>query len=219
MALILTLLVLAACSALGAGMVLVTMPERFAGASYRDSVAALNAADAALELAARELESIANWNSVLGGAVQSRFVDGPPSGERQIARGEPIDLTAITNQLTCDRDTACSDARVRARTAERPWGSNNPRWRLFLYSRLAAIAPTPEFADSYVVVWIGDDSEEADGDPLIDGGAASGAGASVVRVRAESFGPGATRRAVEANLVRRDGIHVQSWRTMTPGVP
>jgi hypothetical protein len=219
MALVLTLLVLGVCSALGAGLVLITMPERLAGGSHRDSIAALNAADAALELAARELEAIADWNTVLAGAVQSRLVDGPPSGVRRLTRGNDIDLTVLTHQLTCDRSTLCSDASVHSRTVERPWGNNNPRWRLFVYTPLAAVAPTPEFADAYVVVWIGDDGGEADGDPSVDGGAASGVGSEVVRARAESFGPGATRRVVEANLLRRDGIRVQSWRTMTPGVP
>jgi hypothetical protein len=219
MALVLTLLVLGACSALGAGLVLVTMPERLAGGSYRESVAALNAADAALELAARELAMIEDWNTVLAGAAQSSLVDGPPSGARRISRGADINLAVLTNQLTCGRAATCSDARIDTRTAERPWGRNNPRWRLFLHTPLAEVAPAPEFADMYVVVWIGDDSAEADGEPLVDGGAPSGSGGGVVRARAESFGPGATRRAIEANLQRRDGIRVQSWRTMTPMVP
>jgi len=219
MALILALLVLGACSALGAGMMLVTMPEQLAGSSHRDSVAALNAADAALELAARDLEAIGDWNTVLAGAVQSHLVDGPPSGVRRIARGDDIDLQVLTNQLTCHRPSPCSDAAVRNRTLERPWGANNPRWQLFLYTPLAVVASAPEFANAYVIVWIGDDGDEADGEPLVDGGASSGAGGGVVRARAESFGPGATRRAIEAIFRRQHGIHVQSWRTMTPVVP
>ncbi|MBA3271454.1 MAG: hypothetical protein H0T71_13175 [Acidobacteria bacterium] len=218
-ALVLALLVLSVCSAFAATLMLVTLPERVAAGSYRDSVAALNAADAAIELAAREMRSIADWNTVLSGTTRSRLVDGAPSGLRAIARGEDIDLAKITNELTCGSATVCSDARLRLRTAERPWGSNNPRWRLFIYTPLAAVRATPEFSDRYVVVWVGDDGSESDGNPLVDGGAPSGAGAAIVRVRAESFGPGPTRRAIEADLVRRDSIRVQSWRTVSPAVP
>ena len=218
MALILTLLVLSACSAFGAALMLVVMPERLAGGSYRDNVTAVNAADGALEIAARELGAINDWNAVLAGTRQSSFIDGSP-GVRQISRRDDIDLEVLTNQLTCERTTFCSDGDVRVRTLDRPWGNNNPRWRLFLHTMLSVIAAAPEFQDVYVVVWVGDDGSEADGNPLIDGGAASGAGASILRVRVESFGPGPTRRTIEANVVRRDRTFVQSWRTLTLVVP
>ena len=204
---------------LGLGLLLATASERLTGANYVDSVGALNAADAALELAAHELSRIPDFSPVLDGTVRSSLTDGAAAGPRSIG-GFAFDLTTVTNQLTCARTTDCSDARVRTSSAERPWGSNNPRWQLFLYGPLRLFAPAAHpLADAYVVVWIGDDAREVDG-ILVDGGGARGEGMNVVRARAESFVTGGARRAIEADLVRQEGgIHVQSWRVPPASIP
>jgi hypothetical protein len=62
----------------------------------------------------------------------------------------------------------------------------------------------------YVVAWVADDPSEEDGDPTRDGGAsippATGdrrlAGAGILLVRAEAFGPSGARRALEATVAR-----------------
>jgi hypothetical protein len=100
-----------------------------------------------------------------------------------------------------------------ATSAERPWGSNNPRWRLFARSRLSAIAPgvasSPLF---HVAVWVSDDPGETDGNPSADAtGPAAGAG--VIQVRADAFGPGGAHRAIEATIGRVGAnIRLISWR-------
>jgi type II secretory pathway pseudopilin PulG len=228
-ALVLTLVALAVFSALGLGLLLTSSAERMTGSNHRAAVHALNAAEAALELARREMEFIADWNGVLAGTQQSRFTDGAPTGARDIG-GTSIDLTVLTNQITCDRSITCTDARVQTNTTERPWGANNPRWQPFLFGLLSSLAVLPPtIPDLYVIVWIGDDARERDGDPRLDGGAAGGEGRDVVRARAEAFWRG-TRRAVEADFVRPcqedagvracgPGIRVQSWRVRTDGIP
>ncbi len=227
-ALVITLIALALVSALGLGLVLATGTERLTSANYRDSVLASNAADAAMELAMRELSSIADWTPIVAGVQRSSLVDGPPSGARR-AGGFAFDLTVLTNQLTCGRTSDCSDAQIRVSTVERPWGANNPRWQPFLYGWLDTFANIPgAFPDTYVVVWIGDDAREVDGDPLTDGGGPNSEGRNAVRARAEAFAAGGTRRAIEADLVRpcntvdgvttcEPGIRVQSWRMRTIG--
>jgi hypothetical protein len=220
MALLLTLLVVALLSAIGLGLLLATASERLTSANYLDSVEALNAADAALELAAHDLARIADWDRVLDGTIRSSLTDGGAGGPRNIG-GSAFNLTTLTNQLTCGRPTDCSDARVAVSTANRPWGTNNPRWQLFVHGPLRQFAPAPHpLADAYVVVWIGDDAREVDGNPLVDGGGAEGQGRDVVRAHAESFAAGGARRAIEADLVRQEGgIRVQSWRVPATSFP
>ena len=80
-----------------------------AAANHEDAVHLLNMAEAALELAARELGGVADWNAVLDGRVRSSMVDGPPSGTRRISADSVIDLTGMTNDLTCGRASGCTD--------------------------------------------------------------------------------------------------------------
>jgi hypothetical protein len=121
--------------------------------------------------------------------------------------------------------------RRQANTRDRPWGANNPVWQPFVYGSMSALTGSPlNTPDCYVVVWIGDDAREADGNPFVDDGALTGEGLEVVRARAEAFAPRGTRRVVEADFVRpcqtaagvrtcEPGIRVQSWRVRTTGIP
>jgi hypothetical protein len=183
----------------------------------------LNAADAALALASRELAALPDWTPVVDGSVRSALIDAPLPGVRAIPGGSTIDVPRLTNELTCARSTPCSDARVRAVTAERPWGRNNPRWQPFVYTPLEAVVTLAGAPPVYVVVWLGDDPLEADDDPQTDGGGALHEGRFVVRARVAAFGAGGARRALEADLRRvctdaadpatcLPGIRVQSWR-------
>jgi hypothetical protein len=92
------------------------------------------------------------------------------------------------------------------------------------------VLPLRETAALYVVVWLGDDPNEEDGDPLVDGGDADANGRLMLLSRAEAFGPRGARRAVEAVLRRvcvdvtdlatcRPGIRVQSWRMLNGALP
>ena len=225
-ALLIALVAMSVLSMLGVALLLSASVDRLAGTNHEDAVTLANSAESALELAVRDLNRIADWNRVLDGTVQSTLVDGPAGGVRAPRPGLMIDLDALTNDLTCGNQLSCSGGAIQAATAERPWGANNPRWRPFLHSLLRS--GTPRRVDtSYVVVWVGDDGSEADGDPLTDGGGPASEGRYKVRARAEAFGPGGSRHAIEAELARSctadgtcaPGIRVQSWRAVTSAAP
>lgn len=225
-ALIAALLAISLFSALGLALSLSSAVDRMAAANHDDAVHLLNMADAALELAARDLGGIADWNAVLDGRVRSPTVDGPPSGTRRISADSVIDLTGLTNALTCGRASGCTDLTRMATSRDRPWGANNPWWRPFLYGPLTAATNPRHPEPAFVVVWIGDDGREVDGNVLSDGGEAA-EGRYILRARAEAFAGGRATRAVEAELARvcapvalgetcLPGIRVQSWRVVTP---
>ena len=225
-ALVLALLAVAFFSAVAGGLVLSSLVGRSVAANYEESTELANVGDSALELAARELAQIANWNDVLGGARTSAIVDGLP-GRRVLPDGTTIDLIVLTNERTCGRAGPCTNAQVSAYTSDRPWGPNNPRWRLFVHAPFPALPALPRpVADAYVVVWIGDDAREIDGDPVVDGGGAGLEGRYVVRARVESFGARGARHTIEAELARAclveagiercaPGVRVLAWRAAT----
>jgi hypothetical protein len=227
-ALILVILVTSFLSAIGLGLALIVVMDRLATGNLRGSVAMLYAADAAIELAIRDLAHIADWNVVLAGDVRSAFADGEPSGVRAIPGGGAIDLTTATNQLNCGLDSDCTVAQIEANTRERPWGANNALWRLFAYGPVGNIVHFARPAPCYLAVWLADDAREDDEDPLSDAGK-DAPGHGVLRVRAAAYGPLGTRRAIEAELVRGClaeeeaecpmGIRVQSWRELRQNVP
>ena len=224
-ALILALLVTSFLSAIGLGLTVVVFMDRLATGNVRASAGLINAADAGLELAAHDLAR-ANWTAVLDGLEQASFSDGDPVGVRAIPGGGAVDLGAETNMLNCGRATSCTDAQMDATTDDRPWGVNNPRWRLYAYGALANLPlarPTP----CYLAVWVADDVAEVDGEPLLDGDIE---GRGVLRARAVAYGPLGSRRAVEAELARvcfgvpgeeicQPGIRVQSWQELRQLVP
>jgi hypothetical protein len=229
-ALVMTLLAIGLLSALGLALAMSSALDRLAGSNHDDAVDLLNMADAALELAARDLAAIDDWNAVLTGAVQSPRADGAPGGVRRPSPGVVVDLTVLTNELSCGRPTTCNDASVRAVTSERPWGSNNPRWRPFLYTALDGVSTPRRAGRPYVVVWVGDDASEVDGNVLTDGGGPAAEGRYILRAHAEAFGPRGARRGIEADLARvcipSDGgewcfpaTRVHSWRSVAAAVP
>jgi hypothetical protein len=222
-ALVLALLAIAFFSAMAGGLVLSSLVGRSVAANYEEATELANISDSALELAARELASIADWNDVLTGGRTSTLIDGIPCA-RRLPDGTNIDLVAMTNERTCGRAGACTDGQRGAYTLDRPWGPNNPRWRLFIHTPSPPLPPSPRPAGpAYVVVWIGDDARETDDDPATDGAGAGQEGRYVVRARVESFGARGGRHALEAELARvctvdeagehcRPGTRVHSWR-------
>ncbi len=229
-ALVITLLAIGLFSALGLALTLSSSVERLAGANHEDAGALLNAADAALELAARDLAALTDWDVVLEGNQRSPMTDGVPSGVRTPAPGLTIDLTSLTNLLTCGQPAACTEAAQQAPTAERPWGTNNATWRLFLYGPLTLTGHPRQTTVPYVAVWLGDDSHETDGNPLDDGGGAAKDGRYILRARAEAFGIGGSRRAIEGEFARictvtasgevcMPGVRVQAWQVAAGAIP
>ena len=96
-----------------------------------------------------------------------------------------------------------AESRLRARSPEmtattdgRPWGLNNPHWRLFAFG---------PFNHSYVAVWVADNPADNDADPLADGTAPTNPGAGIVALRSEAFGVGGAHKVLESTFHRVSG--------------
>jgi hypothetical protein len=228
-ALIMAILLTTFLSTLGLGLMMAVFMDRLATGNLSGSVAMLYAADAGIELAARDLGNIADWDAVLAGSTLGTFTDGAPGGVRGLPGGGAVDLSIATNMLNCGRTTNCTAAQMDADSRERPWGTNNPRWRLFLFGPMAQFTEFTRPASCYLAVWIGDDGREQDGDPAVDAAGEDEPGHGIVRVHAEAFGVAGGRRAIEAELARPcpageaagcgPGIRVQSWQELRQPVP
>jgi Tfp pilus assembly protein PilX len=201
-------------TALGLGLVMITMTEAMISANFRDGGEAVYAADAGVERAMQDLLTVPDWNRILSGALQSSFIDGAPSGTRTLGDGSLLDLSAATNMMNCAKATTCSEADMNTWTLERPYSVNNPRWQLYAYSPLTEIIDTGTVVSPmYVVVWIADDPAEADDDPLTDTAADGSPGAGVIMMRAKAFGPNGSEAMIEVTLARTDTTELERGYT------
>ncbi len=202
-ALIISLMAMLFMMALGTTLMLSTTTETRIASNFRNSSAALYAADAGLERSLGDLVTIPDWNSMLGGTATSAFIDGAP-GDRVLADGSTLNLTQVLASANCQK-TSCSTADYVEVTKDRPWGVNNPRWQLFAYGPLDDMMPTSGInSPFYVVVMVGDDPSENDGDPFKDGSVATNPGSGVMALRAEAFGPRGVHKTVELTIARTD---------------
>ena len=213
MALLLVLLCATLFLALGGALVTVATTESQIAATFREGAAALAGAEAALTRTFSDLGPAPDLNAVLAGSVVSTFSDGSPAAPRRLPDGVTLDLVAATNAERCGAAT-CTDDQLDAVTAERPWGMNNARWQLYGSGWLRDIAGQPVDAPSiYVVVWVGDDPLETDGDPLIDAPDTLAPGHDALLLRAAAYGTYSVRRRIEVTARRRNGtVRVSSWR-------
>lgn len=232
-AVVIALMASALLLVIGTGIVLTTAVETGIASNFQSGFEVLYAADAALELSINDLQRQADWNLLLNGSVRSAFVDGSPTGSRSLGDGSRIDLDEIVNLANCLKPTACTNAEMNATTAERPWGVNNPRWHPYAYGSLGGLMGTNTVGPvPYVVVLMGDDPSENDGDPAQDGlevGGAANPGLGVLLLRAEAFGLRGSHRVSEATVARvrragleaggfpaanSPGLHVLAWRQL-----
>ena len=224
MALLVAMMAMLLMTALGAALVLTTSSEAIIAGNFRNSIEGLYAAEAVLERSLDDLQTLPGWNPVLDGLLQSAFVDGAPGGSRTLSDGSAIDLGQAINMANCRKITACSTTDLDAVTADRPWGANNPRWRLYAYGRLSDMMPAGAInSPYYVMVMVGDDASENDDNPLLDGIGPGNPGAGILAMRAEAFGPRGAHTAIELTLARIDaaelesaraGVRVLSWRAV-----
>ncbi|MGH9387116.1 MAG: hypothetical protein ACRD2N_22840 [Vicinamibacterales bacterium] len=204
-------------SAVAFGLALVVSTSLRVDSNYVDALVMLNAAEAGLELAARDLATEADWRMVLSGAKHGSLVDGAPSGAKSIPAGGIVSLSGQTNLINCGHISACTDAQMDAISQDRPWGADNPRWQPYLFGPLPSLGSFMRDVPLYLIVWVGDDGDEVDGDPLSDGSNGPGPGRGVVRLRSEVFGASGVRRAVEA-LVKRVCWTEKMTERCLPGV-
>jgi hypothetical protein len=238
MALLVALMAILLVMALGTALVLAASVESTITRNFRNSSGALYAADAGLERAVGDLAAIADWSAVLSGAVSSAFVEGAPTGTRTLPDGRLIDLGAVASLANCRQASPCSSAEMDTATAERPWGANNPRWQPFAWGPLGGLLPATDVEPPfYVMVMVGDDPSENDGDPLFDGTVpcvpgetdACNPGTDRLALRAEAFGPFGAHAILELTIARRGagerppdynepsdqtGVRILSWREL-----
>jgi len=214
-ALILVLMVMMTLSALAMSLALMVSTESRITANYRDGLEVRYGAEAALERVLPDLAAEPDPDRVLAGVSVSAFIDGPP-GLRRLPDGTFADLHALTSTLNCGRPV-CSDDDLNESRDDRPWGTNNPRWRLYGYGPSARLGAGPSIAPGesrfYAVVWVADDQSETDGDPLRDGADDENPGRGRFSLIAHGYGFAGTRRVVEAT-VAKDGaaLRILSWR-------
>ena len=223
MALIVALLSMLLLTALGMSLMLTTTTETMITGNYRDGVEAMYAADAGIERTMQDLLTVADWNSVLASpdGIKAGVTSGFTSSDMTptLGDGRELDLVKATNAANCPQvsppsSTPCSDGVMNTTTSERPWGTNNPRWRLYAHGAVEDFVPTGTInSPFYVAVWVADDPSENDGNPTIDGSADTNPGTGVIQLRAEAFGPGGAHRIIETTLARTDSTEIERGYT------
>jgi hypothetical protein len=145
-------------------------------------------------------------------------MDGAPAGPRRLPDGGSIQLEEVEAFANCAKRRSCTDAEMNATIRDRPWGTRNPRWRLFSWGPLPT-GPARAGPTSYVVSLVADDPSETDSDPIQDGiqsGQQANRGAGVLLVRAEAFGRRGAHRVVEGTVVRQDVVARALWAASDP---
>ncbi|MEO8075629.1 MAG: PilX N-terminal domain-containing pilus assembly protein [Acidobacteriota bacterium] len=180
-ALLCTLMVTMLLGMLGAVLVFLVTTESLISANQRTAQRSLYAADAGIERAIAGLRTLPDWRSVPGGGGEPSlpdFLDGASSP--RLGDGTILDLAQLTTARQAESD-ALYDV-----------SANRPVWALLAHAPLdrltASRSPAP-----YVIVWIADDVDETDGDPLHDSN-------GVLMLRAEAFGMLGARRRLEATV-------------------
>jgi hypothetical protein len=211
MAMVLVLLCATVFLALGGAIVTVINTEAAISATFREGEVALAAADAAIVRVTGDLAT-ANLDAALAGSAVSTFVDGAAGGLRRLPDGTLLDLAVATGNERCGQ-ASCDGPQMDAVTAERPWGVNNARWQVYGAGWVSDIVPGAAAPRVYVVVWIGDDPLESDGNPLADDPAVTHAGHQTVLLRAAAYAAYSVRRTTEV-VARRDNaiVRITSWR-------
>jgi len=217
-ALIITLMALLLMTALGMSLMLTSHTETLISANYRDGLEGSYVADAGIERVMQDVLSIPDWNTILTSAdgvragVTSGFVDSTITP--QMRDGRVLDLAVATNMMNCGKTSTCSDGDMNTSTADRPWGVNNPRFRLFAWGEVNDLIPTSSLnSPFYIAVWIADDAAETDGNPSADGADLTNPGSGVLTLRAEGFGPGGTHRIIEATIAKTDVTEIERGYT------
>ena len=205
-ALLTALIVMAIVAAMGLGLALTTSLEPLAAANYEANRSARLAAEAGVAIAVHELAGMADWNLVLAGLTGSAALE-QGSIDVDLPDGSRAGLDELTARATCGRPGTCLESERAAFITARPWGPNNPRWRVFGHGRLDRLVPQGAgLPPVVVVVWVADDPADVDGDPQADSGIGAGGvwrpGGCVLAVRAEAFGPRFAHRTVVATVAR-----------------
>ena len=194
-ALIIALMSMMLLTALGAAVIMVSNTETMIANNHRNSQEALYAADAAVERVVQDLLMVPRWNDILGGTVQSSFVDGSMTESKQLPGGGTVTLCCGTNTATGQLQAETDSANL--------WGANNPQWKLFAWGPMSEMLPNSQIdSPMYVVVWIADDPAETDSNAAADVN-------GTVTLHAEALGPSGTRKVIEVTVARTTSTEIE----------
>jgi len=188
--LIVVLLLMFLLSAIALGMAVVVRVEATVASRFVQATQALFAADAAVQMTLAELRPIGNWSPVLAGAMTSPRSDGAFAGVKSLPAGGSIVL--------CCASSSVSERLARENVLSGAFARRTLVWRPFLWSPVAALLPAAPPSRTYVVVFVQDDEDDGDGDPITD------LNGRVV-VRGEAVEPDGLRRGVEVLIARERG--------------
>jgi type II secretory pathway pseudopilin PulG len=183
MALLCVLLVTTVLGMLAASLVFVVTTESLISGNQRTAQQVLYAADAGIERAMAGLRTLPDWGTLpgTGGApALADFADGALTP--RLGDGTILNLAQLTAGGQAESDGVYG------------LSANRPVWQLVAHApldRLTGSGPIP----AYVILWMADDVDDGDGDPLRDSN-------GVVMLRAEAFGLRGARRRVEVSLAR-----------------
>jgi hypothetical protein len=189
-AVLVALLLLTLVGAVAAALVAISTMETIISARYRHAQETAFGAEAAFELALRDLSVLPDWSRVLAtppGNLMSPFDDGEvmPRGPD----GRTLDLAGMTTNRQRESDTRLGTG----------FGGDSPRWRLFVHATPRELRARPDISvPLYFVVWVSDDESDSDGDPAIDSNGR-------ILLYALAVGSGGARRSVEGRISRTVG--------------
>ena len=187
------LLVIALIATAAVALSMIVVTESTVAANYAASQQGLFAADAGIERAIADLRAAPAWGAVPATSVvtlAADFNDGlsVPRGPD----GSTLDLAQLTIQRQAESDAVYSAS------------PNRPLWHVYAHASLDRMGPGAGIAAPYVIVWVADDVDDADGNPAVDTN-------DVVMMHAEAFGIRGGKRAVD--------VTIQREQAMAAGVP
>ena len=208
-ALLVAMLAMLLLTALGAAVLLTTSSETIIAANFREQHGgALRGGRGPRARDGRVCRRRRTGTRCSTASTPSAFADGAPGGVRTLADGTTIDLGQVVNLANCQKVTPCSDADMDAVSADRPWGSLNPRWVLCGYGPLSGVLPAGGTVNSPPAM-----SSFWSDRPLDPASPADRRTRSAMR--AEAFGPRGAHKVVEATVARTDaGVRMLAWRTV-----
>jgi hypothetical protein len=191
MALVMAMMALTLLTGLGTALIVGTMTETQVAAVHRQAFEALDAAEAAMEFAIRDLAARPDWDRVLAGDERSALTDGLLDGARRLG-ARTINLTRATMEV---------DVLLGALTPP-----HATRAQLYAYGRLAELLSVPDPPPpAYVCVWLAEFVRPVPEDPPV----------RLLYILSRAYGAAGGQRTVLVTAARpldsAELLQVRSW--------